>query len=218
MLKKLVTTKVAVIGMAVMLLSAKPADAHPHAWIDVSVNLVFDAAGRVTELHQTWLFDDFYSMFVMEGAVAIGGGEPSQEALDDLMRQNMINLAEYSYFTEAKSGEVLLSFGTPFNLATGLSGSRLEMSFALPIVDPPIAAGMPFSYSIYDPTYYIEMLHTKAEDKITLQNGPAGCAAVLEQPEPDPEQVMFAAALGPTEDGPVGLGQIFAETVRVSCQ
>lgn len=191
--------------------------AHPHAWIDVTTKLEFDSAGRIVALHQFWLFDDFYSMFVLEGAVAIGGGAPSQAALEDLMRENMTNLAEYNFFTEARSGNTPLSFDAPYDLATRMDGMRLEMSFVLPIRDPALVSDMPFSYSIFDPSYYIEMLHAKSETRIELINAPEKCRVALQQPEPDPEQVMFAASLGQNEEGPSGLGRIFAETAQVSC-
>jgi ABC-type uncharacterized transport system substrate-binding protein len=207
----------AIIGFAMALLFSGKATAHPHAWIDVSIKVVFDDQGQVTALEQTWLFDEFYSMFVMEGAMQLGGGVPSQEALDALLAENMKNLAEYRYFSEALSGETELQFAPPENAATRESHGRLEMSFKLPLQQPVAADAIPLTYAIYDPTYYIEMLHAEKSDAIVLQNAPDGCEANLIEPTPDEAEVLYAAALGQSETGFDGLGRVFAERVMVTC-
>lgn len=212
------STLVATMLFVLVSVPSSPAKAHPHAWIDVSVRVLFDDAGNFRGIHQTWLFDDFYSMFVLEGAMQIGGGTPSQAALDQLLAENMKNLGEYDFFTEIRSGETQLSTADPLNAETRIVGNRLEMSFELPLVERARIDDMPMSYAIYDPTYYIEMVHAKGDDVITVENAPGSCTVDLQQPSPDPEQTLYAASLGPSETGSDGLGRIFAETVTVTCR
>ena len=40
------------------------AQAHPHAWVDVKVQILFDDMQRAYAIKQEWLFDDLYSVFV----------------------------------------------------------------------------------------------------------------------------------------------------------
>ena len=40
---------------------ALPVAAHPHSWIDMVSQLQIDDQQRLTELHLSWLFDEFYS-------------------------------------------------------------------------------------------------------------------------------------------------------------
>lgn len=84
-------------GFALMV-SAKHAEAHPHAWIDVAVRVVFDSSGNAIGLRQIWLFDELYTAFAMEG-LAKKGSKPMQADIDALMHRNMKNLADFSYFT-----------------------------------------------------------------------------------------------------------------------
>ena len=43
-----------------------PAHAHPHAWIDVKLEILFDTAGNIMGLRETWLFDEFYTEFALQ--------------------------------------------------------------------------------------------------------------------------------------------------------
>ena len=54
--------------VAMSALSPTPLSAHPHVWADVKVRVLFDDKGQVRALHQYWLFDDYYSAFVLSGA------------------------------------------------------------------------------------------------------------------------------------------------------
>ncbi|MDA8637150.1 DUF1007 family protein [Rhodospirillales bacterium] len=206
-------------SMLVILLCLVPAPskAHPHAWIDVTVKILLDDDGRVRGLHQTWLFDDFYSMFVMEGALEIGGGKVSQPALESLLAENMKNLAEYNYFTEISSGENVLSMLPPINATTQVIDNRLEMAFEIPLADPVSADDIPLKYAIYDPTYYIEMVHVESDNAVTFNQSNTSCAANIMQPQPDPEKLLYANSLDQSEQGYNGLGKFFAEAVTVTC-
>jgi len=202
---------------AFLVLSPLPSNAHPHAWIDVTVTVLLDDDGRVRGLHQTWLFDDFYSAFVMEGAMTIGGGKVSQEALDSLLAENMSNLAEYDYFTEVGSGENKLEMAPPINATTQLVGNRLQMAFEVPLASAVSANDIPFNYRIYDPTFYVEMVHAETDDNVTFSDASAPCAAIIKEPDPDPEKLLYASSLDQSETGYDGLGRYFAEVVSVTC-
>lgn len=193
------------------------AKAHPHTWIDYTVRVVFDAEGRIAGLHEMWLFDAYYTMFVVEGARKLADGAPAQEALDAVLAENIKNLGEYAYFTHVHSGETRLKTELATDAKTRMVGDRLEMSFFVPLAAPVEAKGLPFTYSIYDPSYYVEMLHVKGDGSITLENASKTCAADKKTPEPTMSETMYAASLPPSEQGYDGLGRVFAETVTVTC-
>ncbi|MGF1624687.1 MAG: DUF1007 family protein [Alphaproteobacteria bacterium] len=204
----------AVLGLSV--LASDPAAAHPHGWIDVRSALVFDDRGRAVALRQVWLFDAFYSAFAVEGLDQDGDGKPDQAGLAALLRENMTNLQAYDYFTRVESGGAPVAFAPVNEMSSRMRGDRLEMRFTIAFAAPAEADGDGLTYAIFDPTYYIEMLHVDA-DAVQLVDAPEGCAFLLVEPGPDPEAIALAAMLDRTESGGDDLGAQFAETVTVRC-
>lgn len=199
------------------LLPTSAAKAHPHTWIDVDVRVVFDAEGRVTGLRQMWLFDAYYSMFVVEGAPKSADGTVEQAALDALLAQNLKGLSEANYFTYIYSGEAVLGTGMARDGASRMVEDRLEMTFFVPLDEPVEATDLALRYKIYDPSYYVEMLHLNGAESVELVSAPGNCRLTLQKPEPSESDFMYAASLSQTETGYDGLGQLFAETVSVTC-
>lgn len=193
------------------------AQAHPHAWIDLTVRVLFDDMGRARALEENWLFDDYYTVFVTEGATLNKDGSPDQASLDAVMKENMKNLAAYHYFTEVRSGDVPVEIGTATDTSTRMDKGRLALTFVVPFKVPVTVTDMPLRYALFDPSYYIEMLHAEVPHPVTLVGAPAGCAAELIKPNPNPDQVMLAAALDRSQSGGNGLGKFFSEEVRVTC-
>lgn len=207
----------AVLLMFLVAGAPSPAKAHPHTWIDYIVQVKFDDKGRITGLHETWLFDAYYTMFVVEGAQKLANGAPPQESLDAVLAENIKNLGEYAYFTHVHSGETRLKTELATDATTRMVGDRLEMSFFVPLSEPIEANDLAFVYSIYDPSYYVEMLHVKGKGSVELVGAPKGCKYALKKPNPTMSETMFAASIPPSEQGYDGLGRVFAETVRVTC-
>lgn len=198
--------------MATALLTAPvAASAHPHAWIDVAVTLMFDQDGQVTGLRQTWLFDPGYSAFATNGFT-----DPA--SLAELSRGNLENLAEFNYFTDVQTIGGGVDFGAARALDTTVDGGRLQMVFEVPFAAPVAVDVEPLTYAIYDPTYYVEMLHTPTSPAVTYDGAPDGCGHQLAAASPDEETTLFASSLGINDSGGPGLGKLFAETVTVLCE
>src|SRR3546814_462775 len=153
----------------------------------------------------------------MEGLGRPGEGRPSQDEIDTLLRENMKNLEPYTYFTKVERDGEDVAFGSVTDMSSALHGQRLGMTFVLPFESPIDLKGSSFVYAIYDPTYYIEMLHADSDDAIRLDAAPAGCAHRLIEPNPSMESLALAAALDRTQTAGDGLGALFAERVAVQC-
>jgi ABC-type uncharacterized transport system substrate-binding protein len=76
------------------------------------------------------------------------------------------------------------------------------------------------TYSVYDPTYYIEIAHAGgADDPISFEGAaPQGCAYDLKYPDPDEEILFFASSLDQNQSAGDGLGAYFAEEVAILCE
>ncbi len=204
-----------VIG--ILCIAARPVQAHPHAWIDLWIEVVFDSSGAITGLRETWLFDDFYSVYATEGMDEDGDGQPDKEPMAELVRQNIESLAEYDYFTKVWSGGTPVKLATVTEMSSEMRDGRLAMIYFVPFEQPVRTDIGEFVYSVYDPSYYTEMLHAEASDAITLQSAPEGCTHQVRTPEPKEEEVALAFSLSPSESVDTDLGQHFAEQVGIRC-
>ncbi|OKL44131.1 hypothetical protein A3843_10380 [Pseudovibrio exalbescens] len=87
--------------------------AHPHVFIQAKAELVFNDEGYLTHINHTWLFDDMYTAFAVQGLDADGDGTLSQSELKDLAGVNVQGMEEFGYFTFGDDTRVEMDFVTP---------------------------------------------------------------------------------------------------------
>lgn len=203
--------------LIILLALTHSAYAHPHAWIDVKSAVLMNDDGNIKGVRVGWLFGDFYTAFAIEGMDQDGDGMPDQDLLDKLAEENLNNLATYNYFVEFMMNGKTQSYQPVTNFDTFLNGSRLWLEFVVPLTTPVDPKDENISYSVFDPTYYVEMLHSK-EMPISIEGeGSDTCQYSIKPPTPSDETRLFASSLDATESGGNSLGKLFAETVKISC-
>jgi ABC-type uncharacterized transport system substrate-binding protein len=191
------------------------ATAHPHAWIDLQSQVLLDDEGRVRALRFDWVFDDYYTVAIAES------GQPLDQLSDsvwtEIAGRNLSNLTDYDYFTAVKFNNEPVELGTVTRYEGGLRDGRMWMRFEVPLAKPIDPKAGSLSFAVYDPTYYIEIVHI--EEDIIAFDGPGAdrCQGEIVQPNPTFEQVTLAAALDKNESAGDGLGELFAETVLIHC-
>lgn len=197
----------------------KLASAHPHAWIDLESAPIFNDKGEIVGIWQGWLFDDFYSAFILEELSKEAGGKYPQQDITDLAKYNLEALGEYNYFTEVSMNEKRISPKPVTSYKSFMKGNRLWMEFEL-MLEKPVAPGADgFKYLVYDPGYYVEVLHVKSEKPVSFQGvKQANCTYSLAEPAPPREMSMMALALDKDEQAEDGLGRYFAEQVFIACE
>lgn len=203
--------------IALLVDSAQQAEAHPHAWIDVKVKVLFDEQKRISALEETWIFDPLYTAFALDGVKRGKDGSPDQKALDALMHVNMNNVKEYGYLTEVISHGVKSKFSGVHDIKSSEKNKRLVLTFTLLLDKPVDPTKGPVEYSVFDPTYYIEMLHAEDGGAIQLSGADPSCTYRLIPPNPNPNMISFAASIDQTQRSSNGLGKLFAEHVIIRC-
>nr|WP_279629857.1 DUF1007 family protein [Halomonas andesensis] len=194
--------------------------AHPHGWIDLSVRVITNDEGVATALHQTWRMDPFYSLVVFEELQQIQGSN-LQEGLDQLGGDIRDNLSQQHYFTTVRVNGEPQALGDVSEYTALERDGRLTFMFILPLASPQPLAGQLLEYQVFDPTYYIEVVHEEEggapSEQALILNGEPDCRLSVLPADPDPELVMQAALLDVDETGETGLGRHFAETGRIEC-
>lgn len=69
------------LGCLLTAASCGQAIAHPHVWIDMRSDVVFNEDGLITGLNLSWSFDDGYTQMALDGLDANGDGVYSQDEL-----------------------------------------------------------------------------------------------------------------------------------------
>jgi len=192
------------------------ARAHPHVWIDLRSTVVLNAVGRVTAVEQQWLFDPLYTVFAIEG---LPSSPPAQaKLLRSLATINLQRMHSHEYFTEVRVGGTKAALGVVSDFDSELRGGRLWMRFVVPLITPidPISHNVEFA--VYDPTYYIEILHLR-DDVISFRGGKAGgCYGQIVPPNPTTEAIVLARAMDRDALPDATLGKVFAERVQIKCR
>lgn len=203
-------------------LSAPPAGAHPHIFVDTGFELVFDSEGRLTALRTAWVYDAFFSLLVIEdgGHDADGDGAISAAELEGLRGFDMIWPEGFEGDVAVTQGGQRAALGPPEAVTVDWQEGRL-ISTHLRRIEPPLdpAAGG-IAVSPYDPTYYTAYAVVTAP-RFT---GRDDCRGETWEPDLGAAELELQEALAELapgidieEAGYPPVGELFAEEVRVTC-
>jgi ABC-type uncharacterized transport system substrate-binding protein len=189
------------------------AAAHPHVWVEVKSQVVFDANGVATGVRHTWQFDDMYSAFALEGLQQKTKGVFTREELKDLAEVNITNLKESDFFTFAKAGGKDLPLGDASDYYLEYNKDVLTLHFTVAFKTPQQAKQL--SVEVYDPAYFVAFGFAE-KDAASLAGAPAQCKAAVEKPQ---ELSMAEQQKKMTDPNfnPDNWGSTFASKVVVNC-
>ena len=208
---------------AVTMCAAAPAMAHPHVWIEMRSDVVFDGKGLITGMNLMWTFDDAYAEMAVDGLDANGDGVYSPQELEPLTKENLQSLKDYDYFTVMRfNGEKQL-FGPIVESGQIWSNNKLQLHFQLPLKTPVDPVKGEFAAKVYDPEFYIAIDYVKDDPVSVTGNMPKNCQLVVKPVPTDAEVEATRTMLatkgkdwkpGTAED----FGEVFAQPVTIECQ
>ncbi len=157
-----------------------PAFAHPHVWVAMRSEVLFDD-GKVVGVRHHWVFDEMYSSFAVTG-VGAAGAQLSDETLLPIAQTNVEQLEEYQYFTSIKMGGKKLEFAPAKDYSIHQDEAKiLTLHFTVPL-KAPVPVGKFLALQIYDPSYFVAFSFVK-DEAVKLVNAPAGCSLSVSQPK-----------------------------------
>lgn len=181
---------------------------HPHAWIIYEIKPRLNLKKEVLGLEQTWTFDPYYSVFLLEEQKRLGKASKYQMRLNKLGNFMLLNMAKVGYFTRLNG---VNSNKAKFIYLKDLN-SRIQMKFYLPFKKP-VKKGVKFTYKVYDPTYYIDMQHKK---KHRLKFG--SCHLNIVKSNPGQKIIDQALALDKIDTPQSNLGILFTDKGVLKCK
>ena len=188
---------------------------HPHMWVDLESRVVLNIDDGSVAIQQVWLFDDFFSTSVIEDSSLDPGG--TNAGIQKEIERITEALKPYNYYTEIEMGGKNLSSTLVGDVTWEVIENRIKMSFTVAPNESSVSEVQGWSYAIFDPTYYIEMLHAEGAS-ITIDGDFAQkCSSWIEQPNPSADAVALSQSTILDNNADDTVGRFFAETVHVSC-
>lgn len=192
------------------------ARAHPHVWVTMKTELVYDADGSITALKQSWAFDDMFSAFATQGLDSKEKGKFTREELAPLAKVNVESLKEYAYFTyvTADGKKIVLDEPTA-DYWLDYTDAVLTLNFTLPLKAPLKAKEL--QVEIYDPSIFVDF--SWAKEKPVAMSGGKGCKADVMVPrEMTPEEMRKLGEIPADQQNlTMAWGAQFANKILVHC-
>ncbi|MFN3953086.1 MAG: DUF1007 family protein [Pararhodobacter sp.] len=211
------------LATALLVPGAGPAQAHPHEFIDATLDLVFAADGTLTEIGVEWRYDAFTSMLILSDM----GLNPAADALSDEERAMLEGFdlqwqPGYDGDLWPVQGDTPVPLGPPRGGAVTLIDGQLITRHSRPVlapVDPADPVAGPLVIQVYDPEYYV------AYTIAATGAGREDCRARIFVPDRASAQAQLEAALDELFAGGVddiesafpAVGRDFAEEIRIDC-
>ena len=146
----------ALLAGAVALLP-KPAEPHPHVWIDTVVKPQF-TDGMLTSFAIDWTFDELYSFLVIDDFDSNKNGTLEENELANLAKASRDTLGATNYFTRIMIDGLPLQ-GVDFTDLTATSQyERISYHFTAKLKQPVDLRTQDLTFATYDENYYIEIL------------------------------------------------------------
>ena len=165
-------------------LSATPASAHPHVWVNVETTVLYEA-GKITGFRHHWTFDDMYTAMAIQGLDKDKDGTYTRSELAELAQVNMDGLKEFGYFTYAKLGDKALALSPPKDYWLEYKDGILGLYFTLPLKDQVLADADGFNFAVYDETFFIAFDLIKDQPIKLGEGAPPACKALVGGSEKD---------------------------------
>ena len=194
----------------------RPAQAHPHVFIDVGLEFQTDEQGRVTAVDVVWVYDRLFTLLILsdygldnDADFVLTGEE--QEQLTGFDLNDWPQDFEGALHIEGADGKIVL--GPPevgaLSIEHGQLMTRHRRAFAPTELNGVIVR--PF-----DPTFYAAMTLNRA---VLL---PEGCTGRVDKPDLDKADALVESLGGANADEAVFeealIGSFFADTLVVTCE
>ena len=193
------------------------AAAHPHSFISLQSEPVVKD-GLLSAFKMRWTMDEITSSDLLYDA---GNAKPGSEVWKKLAAEVMANVLGQHYFTEMwHNGQKVKFKNRPTEYGMEREAHQAVLTFVLPLAEPQPLSGQTYTFSTFDPTYYVDMSYANDRDASLPQALSTQCSMSVHTPTPSEETLSFAQSLD-KEDAPpedMDLGKQFAQKVTVQCQ
>jgi ABC-type uncharacterized transport system substrate-binding protein len=196
--------------------------AHPHVFIDATIEAIFDTQGRVEALRIGWTYDPLFSM----AHVAESGLDPdfdgvlTPEEQARLVGFDMGWHADFAGDTYVLLGERALGLSRPEEVTAAYVDGSLVSTHLRRLSEPVAPVGEDLVVQVYDPSFYTSYLIAATP----VLTGGEGCTVQVFEPDREAADERLQAALAELGGGAAeaegefpAIGSAYAEEARITC-
>jgi ABC-type uncharacterized transport system substrate-binding protein len=207
--------------LSVLMLTAAPALAHPHIFIDTRIEVIVNDRNEATALRIGWTYDDLYALLIFGDLALDPDGDgiltPEEEASLNGFDMQWIEGFEGDTYV-LKDGQPLAISG-PRDWTASWADGKLSSTHYRDLVVPVPVADVPLVIQAYDPGYYV--YHAILPPAVVT--GGTGCSAQVFEADLNAADAALQEALAEYAPGADLEGQFpavgakFSDEVRVTC-
>jgi len=160
------------VACIVLTFSVEASHAHPHVWVTMKCQIIFNADGSIVGVRHAWSFDEMSSAYI---ALGTGNGQQgifSPEKLASLAEAQVASLKSSDYFTNATVNGIKQQFQPSTDYRLESVDGVLTLHFTLPFRAP--LTGHTLELEVYDPSYFVDISFASHEP-VELVNPPNRC-------------------------------------------
>lgn len=216
----------ALIAVMTWVALAGQAPAHPHIFVDTGVEVIFDAEGRAVAVKVAWVYDDFFSLMMIEDRVLDrdhdGNLTPEEEA--QLRGFDMQWEPGYNGDLYVLQDGREIALGGPTDWTASYVAGRITSTHVRALETPVTPGKAPLVIQAYDTSFYTAY---NIAGTPLLTGASAGCMAEVFEPDLAAADAALQAALDEfagrdgSEDALEmdfpAVGAAYADEVRVTC-
>lgn len=195
--------------------------AHPHVFIDASIEVIFDSSGQAEALRIGWTYDSLFSMtYVAEmGLDPDFDGVLTAEEQAGLVGFDMDWHAEFPGDTYVLLGEVPVGLSAPMEPTAEYRDGSLRSTHLRRLSAPVVPVDQDLVVQVYDPSFYTSYLIAQTP----VLTGRSDCRVQVFEPDREAADARLQAALdelagsADAETEFPAIGAAYAEEARITC-
>lgn len=209
-------------AIGVMIATVSPVAAHPHVWITMRSDIVFNSTNEISAIGVEWTFDDGYAQVALEGLDANGDGVYSQSELAPLTEQNIASLKDYNYFIAPRVDGKIVPISDPVEAGQIYSNGKLALHFQVPLAASVDPRKSQFLFKVYDPEFFIAMDYVEADPVGIIGAMPEGCRLKVDKVISDQEllatqEMLSSKGTDWKPENSEDFGGLFAQPAAILC-
>jgi ABC-type uncharacterized transport system substrate-binding protein len=167
------------LGLAALtaIAAGRPAEAHPHIWIDVVATFVFDNA-KVTGVRFQWTFDEFFSAGVISEFDKNRDKTFDGAEIDAVRTGAFDGVKEVGYFTDVViDGHKIEIFETK-DFTAAIEKGAAVYQFTVPFAESLDPAKTSLAVTVYDKSYFVDIAFQGGKDALKIAGTGSGACVI----------------------------------------